>query len=432
MEPTTSCDSIFSPMKYFAVIILLTALNFGYAADELAWSREPPGGLDPKKIPQLVAITFDDNFGLADPNATGGIQYIIDFYKNRKNPSGSGNSKNFDGTPIKASFYHTSIYVVDDSKKVLGGKFGEDHDGRNRDAWTAAFQAGHEAGNHTVNHFNGGVVELDPHDCCRARNWNVAEWSAEIESCKQTLTGPDGIGAKSNDVIGFRTPYLGYNDHVFTALSNLKFTYDTTIPNCFDDQEGGTNCSWPYTLHQGSPDMDVIARKFSKTGAKTPITFPKVTNHPGLWEIPATTLIVPPDSVATKYGFNPGLRKRIAKKAPLPYPSIYEPSTGKIAGLDYTLIMDAGLSGAEMGAVLKYNLDLHIAGNRSPLIFIAHSHLYVFSSAESNPDTPTAAVRDERWNGLTDFINYALTKPETRIVAAKDVLSWVKNAAGIR
>jgi hypothetical protein len=94
--------------------------------------------------------------------------------------------------------------------------------------------------------------------------------------------------------------------------------------------------------------------------------------------------------------------------------------------------MDAGLNGAEMSAVLKYNLDLHIAGNRSPLIFIAHSHLYTFSSAESNADTPSAAVRDERWKGLTDFIDYALTKPETRIVAAKDVLSWVKNAAEIK
>jgi hypothetical protein len=170
--------------------------------------------------------------------------------------------------------------------------------------------------------------------------------------------------------------------------------------------------------------MDTIARKFSTPNAKIPITFPKVTSHPGLWELPPTTLIIPPDTVASKYSFTPGLRDRVAKRHPMPYPSIYEPATGKIAGLDYTLLIDAGLSGAEMSTVLKYNLDLHLAGNRSPLIFIGHSHLYTSSSPESNPDTPTPAVRDERWKGITDFIDYALTKPETRIVAARDILRF--------
>lgn len=426
--------------KAFACLIVITIvlfyLEFRTHAIEskvaVVWSRKPPGNLDPKNIPQLVSITFDDNFGLADSGATGGIRYIIDFYKDKKNPAGSGNSQNFDGTPIKTSFFYTSIYVVDDSKKVLGGKPGEDHAGRNRSAWSDAFKAGHEAANHTVNHFNGGIIQLDADDCCRARNWNYQQWAAEIQSCKDTLTGIDGIGAKINDVIGFRTPYLGYNDAVFVALTRLHFTYDSTIPNCFADEEDGRNCSWPYTLDHGSPDMDVVARKFSKPNAKIPITFPKVMDHPGLWEISPTTLIVPPDHLASKYGFTAGLRERIAKRIPMPYPSIYEPSSGKIAGLDYTLLIDAGLTGAEMSAVLKYNLDLHTEGNRSPLVFIGHSHLYAFSSAESNPDTPTAAVRDERWKGLTDFITYALSKPETRIVSTKDIQAWVQSATAAK
>jgi peptidoglycan/xylan/chitin deacetylase (PgdA/CDA1 family) len=414
----------------FLILGIFFCLQFQSNAIEkenfAAWSRKPPRNLDPKKIPQLVSITFDDNFGLADASATGGIRYIIDFYKGKKNPAGNGNPQNFDGMPIKTSFFYTSIYVVDDSKKVLGGKPGEDHGGRNRAAWLDAFKAGHEAANHTVNHFNGGVVQLDADDCCRARNFDVAEWSDEIQSCKQTLINE--IGATPNDVIGFRTPYLGYNDAVFTALANLKFSYDSTIPNCFDEQEDGTNCSWPYTLDQGSPDMDVVSKKFTAPNAKIPIAFPKVTNHPGLWEVPPATLIIPPDNLATKYGFTAGLRERIEKRIPMPYPSIYEPASGKIAGLDYTLLIDAGMTGAEMSAVLKYNLDLHTAGNRSPLVFIAHSHLYVYSSPESNPDSPTAAIRNERWHGLTDFLTYALSKPDTRIVATKDILDWVKRA----
>ena len=134
--------------------------------------------------------------------------------------------------------------------------------------------------------------------------------------------------------------------------------------------------------------------------------------------------------MAGKYGFAAGLRAKVAARAPLPYPGLYEAATGKIVGLDYTLLIDAGLSGGEMAAVLKYNLDLHIAGNRSPLVFIAHSHLYAFSSPDDNPDTPSAAVRDARWKGLTDFITYALSRPEVRIVAVRDILAWVQRHSG--
>jgi len=398
----------------------------------LPWSRQPPGGRLPSEVPQLVAITFDDNFGLADPAAVGGVDYIVDFFRDRHNPPGAGNADDFDGAPAHVTFFHTSIYVVDDSQVVLGGEHGEDHSGRNRAAWTAAFQAGHEAADHTVHHFNGGVVPLDPDPCCQARDWGYAEWRDEIAACRDTLIDPGiGIGAQLEDVIGFRTPFLGYNDHLFDALWDLGFAYDTTLPNCFDDVEDGGNCSWPYTLDAGSPDVEVLARKFSTPDASIPITFPEVTAHAGLWELPPTTLVVPPDSVADQYGFAPGLRTRVTARAPLPYPSLYEPSTGKIAGLDYTLLIDAGLTGDEMAAVLEYNLDLHLLGNRAPFIFIGHSHLYTYSTADDNPDTPSAEIRDERWGGLKRFLAYALTKPEVRLVAARDVLDWMQRASGV-
>lgn len=393
------------------------------------WSRMPPGGLSPGDVPQFVAVTFDDNFGPASSSASGGIYTILDFFKTRKNPAGAGGSGTFDGQPIRSTFYYNSIYLIDASQKVLGGKPGEDHEGRVRKAWSAALAAGHEAGDHTVNHFNGGVVPLDPDDCCRPRDFTVQEWEAEIGACRDDLTGAGGIGVKPGDVIGFRAPYLATNDAMLTALSNLHFVYDTSLPNCFDDAENGANCSWPYTLDQGSPDIDVLLRKFPDPDK--PIRFTIVTAHPGLWEIPPTTLIVPPDDLASRYGFKPGLRDRISKKGELPFPSIYEASSGKIAGLDYTLLMDAGLSGDEMAAVLKYNLDLHISGNRAPLVFVAHSHLYMYSTPEDNPDTPTAADRDARWKGLTDFITYALSKPETRMVSSREILQWMQKA-GVR
>jgi Polysaccharide deacetylase len=396
--------------------LVLSGLLFGLPAvaevsspgQEMPWSRMPPAGRDPAHVPQFVTVTFDDNFGLALPGSVGGVRAIVKYYAGKYNPAGKRNAADFDGAPIRATFFDTSIYIVDSSKKVIGGKEGQDEKGRNRAAWKSALVAGHEIADHTVNHFNGGDAVISKEDCCRARDWNVAQWSAEIASCRATLKEPRfGLGAK--DVIGFRAPYLSYNDNLFTALQNLGFTYDSSLPNCLNDEEDGTNCAWPYTLDEGSPDAN-----------------PQIQKHPGLWELPITTLIVPPDVVADRYHFKTGLRERIATHVPLTYPGTHHVAAGKLMGLDYTLLIDADVTGDEMRAILEYNLDLHLSGNRSPLIFGAHAHLYAFSTPDDNPDTPTNADRQARWKGLTDFIAYALTKPEVRVVAAKDLVTWMR------
>src|SRR5262245_46582723 len=115
-------------MKTPLSILLLLLTCWNLYAETHPWSQTPPAKLAPANVPQFVAITFDDNFGLASAKATGGMNYILDFYKGRKNPGGNGNPANFDGQPIHASFYQTSIYVIDDSAKALGGKPGEDHE----------------------------------------------------------------------------------------------------------------------------------------------------------------------------------------------------------------------------------------------------------------------------------------------------------------
>jgi len=374
------------------------------------------------KVPQFVSITFDDNFGLAAPGAVGGVRATIKYFAGKRNPAGRGNAADFDGFPIRTTFFDTSIYAVDSSRKVLGHR-GEDWNSRNRLAWKAAIMAGHEMADHTVNHFNGGAAVISDQACCRRRDWTAAQWSVEIASCRATLTD-HRVGLGANDVIGFRAPYLSYNDHLFTALQDLGFAYDSSLPNCFEDQGDGTNCSWPYLLSNGSPDADAFAHRLRRS--KPQVFLPSLEGHPGLWELPITTLIVPPDSAAGGYHFRTGLRERIAAHGPFHYPSVYDSRRGKITGLDYTLLIDAGVTGDEMRAILSYNLDLHLAGNHSPLIFVAHSHLYAFSTPDDNPDTPTNADRQTRWKGLTDFIAYALTKPDVRVVATEDVLAWMR------
>jgi peptidoglycan/xylan/chitin deacetylase (PgdA/CDA1 family) len=383
----------------------------------IPWSRLPPAGLDPAEVPQFVAVTFDDNFGLAERGAPP----IVEFYSGKRNP-GSGRENDFGGTPIATTFFDTSVYMVDESKKVHGGQPGEDHNGQNLAAWKSTLAAGHEIADHTVSHFNGGALRFSKEPCCRARDWSLAQWASDIAACRTTLTDPRyGLGA--TEVIGFRAPYLSYNDNLFTALQRLGFGCDSTVVNCLADEEDGTNCSWPYSLDHGSPDGDALAERLRTSAAPHPLSLPAIGAHPGLFEIPITTLIIPPDGVAGKYGFAPGLRSRVDARAH--DLTIYDVSKAKIAGADYNLFVQAGMTGDEMRAVLQYNLDLHLSGNRSPLIFVAHADLYDFSSS-ADPETPRNAARQARWKALSDFITYALSKPEVRIVAERDILAWVR------
>ena len=404
-------------MRIFLTILVALLLTYtsGRNAQSSAAEASAP-------TPQFVSITFDDNFGLATPGAVGGVRAVTEFFAGKHNPTGTGNEAAFDGTPISTTFFNMCVYMVDRSEKVIGGYRGEDWKGRNRSAWKAAFAAGNEMADHTVNHFNGGTAPINQDDCCRARDWDLAHWTNEIDAARRLMTDPQyGLGAKN--VVGFRAPYLSFNDAMFSSLQTLGFLYDSSLPNCFADDEDGSNCSWPYLLDHGSADAESFARKVSASAHR--ISLPRVQNHPGLWELPVTSLIIPPDAVASKYHFKPGLRDRIASRGALPYPSLYEQSSAKITGLDYTLLIDAGATGDEMRAILEYNLDLHLSGNRSPLVFVAHAHLYTFSTPEDNPDTPSNAERKARWKGLTEFIAYALRKPEVRVVAGRDIVEWM-------
>ncbi len=414
----------FVGLLYLQVSSFSSHIQAPLLAEDVAWSRLPPANLKPTEVPQLVAITFDDNFGLASQKSVGGVNAIVQYYAGKRNPMGKGDAADFGSAPIRTTFFDTAIYMLDPATSVPGSARGKDRSGRNRAAWKSAVAAGHEIADHTVSHFNGGAVFVNGDECCRPRDWSAEQWRTEIASCRTVLTASRyGLGAAA--IIGFRSPYLSFNDNLFTALHDLGFNYDSSLANCFDDAEDGTNCSWPYSLAQGSPDAETFARKLS--AGPNPLVLPHVQAHPGLWELPVTTLIVPSDSLADKYQFEPGLRDRIANRAPMPYPSFYEPPTGKITGLDYTLLIDAGLSGDEMRAILSYNLDLHLAGNHSPLIFVAHAQLY--TSRKGDPDAKAEANGEMRWKGLTAFISYAMSKPEVRIVSARDALAWTQGAA---
>jgi len=357
--------------------------QIGTTAQALSRSSNPPGGLAVSQVPQFVAVTFDDNF-----NADG-MNWAISFFSPLRNPNGSGNAGTFDNTPARTSFYYNSTYLA--GMQAI---------------WQTAFNAGHEADDHTVDHPDG-------------LNSSLSQWQQQIHDCRTQLQS--AFGTTLDKISGFRSPYLHYNDNTFTALLNEspKFQYDTSIMGCWADAETGANCPWPYTLDSGSPDADTI---FSKWAGRNVV---QVTPHPGLWEMPVAVVFVPPDSLATQYGFTTGLRTRINNLLGFAAnPNFFELSTGKLVGMDITMLLDGKMTRAEALATLKYTLDLRLQGNRAPLVFVAHSHVYEQNYGGNTPGVPDLT---ERRSIIQDFVNYALTKPEVRMRPVADILAWMKN-----
>ncbi len=100
----------------------------------------------------------------------------------------------------------------------------------------------------------------------------------------------------------------------------------------------------------------------------------------------------------------------------------FDEESGKITGFDWNLWIVFGMTKAEFLATLKYTLDLRLKGNRCPMAFGTHSDIY----SSKFQDLPNSVV-EERQEALIEFIDYALSKPEVRIVSAKELLDWLRD-----
>ncbi len=360
--------------------------------DNVAPSANPPCGLAPAQVPQFVAIGFDDNAysGLEGSAGTGGMTWAVDMFGARQNP---------DGSDVKGSFYMTSIYA--DQWQSESPTFV-------KRAWRRALDEGHEIGNHTRGHQHGSAFD-------------AAQWETELQACIDTMAlpfdpaesnfSPDpakGIGVATADIVGFRTPFLEYNDATLATVKALGFHYDCSIEDGWHWEQDGTDYLWPYTLDSGSPGHDVLV----EWGSKAPIS-----PHPGLWELPVHPVIVPPDDRCAEYGVTPGLRDRL--KA---IQSWFDVEGGKITGFDYNLWVSFRMTKAEFLATLKYTLDLRLAGNRAPFMFGAHTDYY----SSKYTAVPNATLQ-ERQDAIEEFLDYALSKSMVRVTSNEEILSWVRN-----
>lgn len=335
-----------------------------------------PGEMDIEQVPMFISFGFDDNgkSGVVAPNDLGGVKWVADLFHGKKHKT--------TGKPCTATLYLAS-HFADDSEK------GNEPSETIIEQWRRAYKMGHEIGNHTHSHLSGLEFSED-------------QWLDEIRRCNELLVKVTG----DKSVPGFRTPYLEFNNKTFSAVKKAGFKYDCSMEEGWQKDHDGTNYIWPYTLDNGSPGYT-----FCNGGEE-------LKPEPGLWEMPCYPVIIPPDELCEKYGVKPGFRDSKIGVGPDDEP--YTPEDGKITGLDYNMFVSFDMNKEEFLATMKYTLDLRLKGNRCPLLFGSHSDYY----SQWFDLAPNITPKEMR-EAVEEFIDYALTFKEVRIVSTKEVLDWI-------
>ncbi|KKW13561.1 MAG: hypothetical protein UY53_C0011G0026, partial [Parcubacteria group bacterium GW2011_GWA2_50_10] len=305
-------------------------------------SMNPPGGLSASQVPQFIVLGFDDNWK--------GLRWLPAFFAARQNP---------DGSPMHATFnmIGADVGVKYPASEVL-----------------AAYQAGNEIGNHTQNHASGD-------------GWNVAQWISAIQAAHQSLVN---AGIPSSAIVGFRAPQDVYNTALFTALSQLGYKYDSSVPQGLgaltmgDGQPyNGSNSWWGgHTLENGDP----VAVQFQ---AYHPSYTPP-GNVPGVWELYENALILADGTKTDRY-----------------------------CDQDWYQTPPAMSEDARV-AMLQETLRRRINSNRAPLNLCMHGQDY--------EDVSGASASPESRNTLTRFIDWAVaTYPQVRVVSQMELINWMRN-----
>lgn len=345
-----------------AAIFLTLYITLIHAIDEVNYSTVPPDSMDPKTLPQLICLGFDDN------KFYSGLTWVREMLQGKMNPRGIGNKATFDGTPVRASFYLVSheFYILEPQPWVYDTvefMLGDSILAVRKELYTQ----GHEIANHTRTHNILSPV------------MNLEKWTREILSCSKYSV--NNMGIPPMEIYGFRTPYLDYSPTTFSVLKTLGFLYDCTLEDGSLGSNEGTSHLYPHTLHNGHIFLPAL-------------------KIPGLWELAHCSFITGGGAYTTK-GFDSNLWPVAANSM--------------------------GVSAGQFLTILKASLDRRYNGNRAPMDIGLHSDYY----APDNTGVKFNASCDSRRKALEDFIDYALTLPDVRIVPMVNFITWMRHPAAL-
>ncbi|MGM0461377.1 MAG: polysaccharide deacetylase family protein [Fibrobacterota bacterium] len=357
-------------------------------------SQSPPLGLSPEDVPQFIIIGSDDN------TSEEGINWLLDLIEGKKNPAGNQNPATFDGSPLTLSLYWNS----DNS--------GFAHEPGVIDGLKRAVALNCEVANHTAHHRHGGSFTRE-------------DWKREMARVNKILL-EEGIITKDSE-IGFRTPFLEFNKNTFQAAREMGMNYDcSTVEGGSAKQDSLVpgNYHWPYTMNYTIPGYDGSwwQGQLLQNHSEYALNGSEKTDN--MWQLPCYSFLAPPDSVLEEYGYETGLRDFMQSV-------IDWESNGKITGLDYNMWAPGDHGGFELNkeqslATLRYTLDKKYSGNRTPLTLGMHSQFYFEEDKFAN------ISNTEQREFLEEFIDYALTLEDVRIVSAQEFLRWYENPVALR
>lgn len=333
-------------------------------------SQQPPNDRYGNPILPAEAPQFVI-IGYDDNQYADGMWNILNIYKNLKNPPGSGNPLTYDGFPARASFYMTPGGRDSQYEWVV--------DSDTIKSWQEAYNDGHEIGNHTYYHEHG-------------LQFTQERWADEIARCAEFLINT--VGIPSSAITGFRTPFLEYNPSLYPALKAAGIEYDNSFEGGlrYWPQEDGSTLYWPYTMDSGRPEGSE-GRDFGIV--------------PGMWQMPTDCVFIPGDKLE------------------------------RVTGFDYNLWFSRSYTKQQFLDVLKYSLLQKYNGNRSPMNFGGHTNYYSDAGFEDMKIYDSASVLKltttviERTEAIKEFLDYALTLPDVRVVTTQQALEWVKKPVAL-
>ncbi|KAI7840372.1 hypothetical protein COHA_005916 [Chlorella ohadii] len=200
-------------------------------------SIKPPGGLDPKDVPQFILLTHDDAIRTATNRM---YRQVCD---GRTNPN---------GCPYRATMFTQAINTDCNLAKKM-------------------FDDGYEIATHTANHIQmpAGYPENDT--------------VSEILGARRFLS--DKCGIPADRIRGFRSPYLVTNPVVRKVLWENGFLFDSTLLETGNSESVSKSFgerAWPYTMDFGIAQNCAWFADTQKCD--------KEERWPGLWEVPMWVL----------------------------------------------------------------------------------------------------------------------------------------------
>jgi hypothetical protein len=218
------------------------------------------------------------------------------------------------------------------------------------------------------------------------------------------------------EIRGFRAPRREINSNMYFALAELEYLWDGSDEERYEYHRDGTNFLWPYTVDNGS----LNAWTQHSRGNRRHVDSMPVGS--GLWNLHTNAIIIPENLREGVYHNHAEiLRGAPDTDAPSPQDSTHWVNeNGKITAYDFNTWIMWGMTGDAWQESMRHTMELRMQGHKAPFHFGMHTdyHTPVYDNATLLTDFNRPGyglVVDEGWNDW-----------QTRTSEAESFVSWAQ------